>query len=516
MESNDVNDTNDRVAPAHPARLPRRNGRSSARRMQRRQLEYDASTPLDVQWRSDHQRRPHQPTTESADHHHSARRSAAPTVESDPFTLGVASGDPLADSVILWTRLASGRTAARRPTSRSRGRSPATPTSPTSSPTAPRRRSPPLGHSVHVDANGLDPTPSTGTASPSASSRRPPARTRTRSPRRARCPTGSASRSRRARTGSRAATPPTATWSSRATSTPSCSSATTSTSTRPAATPTSAAADRAGLRVRNGRAVPRALRAVPQRPAAAGGACTRAVDHHLGRPRGRQRLRRRHLRERRRSGSVPSNAAPPPTRSGTSTCRCGSTRRTGPTTRSTDRSPTATWSASMCSTPASTARPAAGRPLRRAARHSGAGPRRGARQRPRPHDARRRPARLADRRRRGVDGGVGRARPTGVHVRRQRARRIRAARRGRRHLGWLRRRPASGARRRGSRGRQPRGAHRRLPLGGRRRPACRSVRHHIARRRVGVHGVEHLVVVLRRRRAVEGLVTGALARRTRS
>jgi alkaline phosphatase D len=31
--------------------------------------------------------------------------TTVPTVTSDPFTLGVASGDPLADSVILWTRL---------------------------------------------------------------------------------------------------------------------------------------------------------------------------------------------------------------------------------------------------------------------------------------------------------------------------------------------------------------------------------------------------------------------------
>ena len=31
--------------------------------------------------------------------------SAAPAMQSDPFTLGVASGDPLPDSVILWTRL---------------------------------------------------------------------------------------------------------------------------------------------------------------------------------------------------------------------------------------------------------------------------------------------------------------------------------------------------------------------------------------------------------------------------
>ena len=31
--------------------------------------------------------------------------TVSPAVTSDPFTLGVASGDPLADSVILWTRL---------------------------------------------------------------------------------------------------------------------------------------------------------------------------------------------------------------------------------------------------------------------------------------------------------------------------------------------------------------------------------------------------------------------------
>ena len=34
-----------------------------------------------------------------------ASADASPAITSDPFTLGVASGDPLADSVILWTRL---------------------------------------------------------------------------------------------------------------------------------------------------------------------------------------------------------------------------------------------------------------------------------------------------------------------------------------------------------------------------------------------------------------------------
>jgi len=81
--------------------------------------------------------------------------TAAAAVTSDPFTLGVASGDPLADSVILWTRLS--------------------PTDPlpdddievewevagdpemgtiVASGTA--AASAALGHSVHVDASGLD------------------------------------------------------------------------------------------------------------------------------------------------------------------------------------------------------------------------------------------------------------------------------------------------------------------------------------------------------------------------
>ena len=93
-------------------------------------------------------------TTESADTT-TPPTSAAPTVESDPFTLGVASGDPLADSVILWTRLL-----------------PVEPlpdtdievtwevardadfTDVVAGGTAPAVAT--LGHSVHVDANGLD------------------------------------------------------------------------------------------------------------------------------------------------------------------------------------------------------------------------------------------------------------------------------------------------------------------------------------------------------------------------
>ena len=33
------------------------------------------------------------------------RGDAAPRLRSDPFTLGVASGDPVPDGVVLWTRL---------------------------------------------------------------------------------------------------------------------------------------------------------------------------------------------------------------------------------------------------------------------------------------------------------------------------------------------------------------------------------------------------------------------------
>ena len=38
----------------------------------------------------------------------SAAARGARRIADDPFTLGVASGDPLPDSVVLWTRLAPG------------------------------------------------------------------------------------------------------------------------------------------------------------------------------------------------------------------------------------------------------------------------------------------------------------------------------------------------------------------------------------------------------------------------
>ncbi|HEX7134711.1 MAG TPA: alkaline phosphatase D family protein [Iamia sp.] len=81
----------------------------------------------------------------------------------DPFGLGVASGDPRADSVILWTRLA--------PTPRSEGDRSGMPADPVDIvwevATDDRFRAvvaqgvataePDAGHSVHVDAGGLDP-----------------------------------------------------------------------------------------------------------------------------------------------------------------------------------------------------------------------------------------------------------------------------------------------------------------------------------------------------------------------
>ena len=70
------------------------------------------------------------------------------------------------------------------------------------------------------------------------------------------------------------------------------------------------------------RRLPRALRALQERPRPAGGARRLPVDRHLGRPRGGQRLRRRPSRGRHGARRRSSRAAPPPTRPTTSTCRC--------------------------------------------------------------------------------------------------------------------------------------------------------------------------------------------------
>ena len=89
--------------------------------------------------------------------------AAAPPTRTDPFTLGVASGDPLPDGFVLWTRLApdpladdgrgrhavavtAGRLAGRdrRPLHRRR-------------PAGSARTGPELGHTVHVEVGGLLP-----------------------------------------------------------------------------------------------------------------------------------------------------------------------------------------------------------------------------------------------------------------------------------------------------------------------------------------------------------------------
>ena len=90
-------------------------------------------------------------TSEVAD---SVATTVSPTVTSDPFTLGVASGDPLADSVILWTRLLPAEllsdddvdVAWEVATDEAF-------TDVVASGTAPAVAA--LGHSVHVDASGL-------------------------------------------------------------------------------------------------------------------------------------------------------------------------------------------------------------------------------------------------------------------------------------------------------------------------------------------------------------------------
>jgi len=89
-----------------------------------------------------------------------AQTSAPVKLDKDPFTLGVASGDPLPDAVILWTRLAMdplhgggmpavpidvGWTIARDEAMTDVAR------------TGTANAVPELAHSVHVDATGLDP-----------------------------------------------------------------------------------------------------------------------------------------------------------------------------------------------------------------------------------------------------------------------------------------------------------------------------------------------------------------------
>jgi len=83
--------------------------------------------------------------------------TTVPAVTSDPFTLGVASGDPLADSVILWTRLLPGEPLADELADVEVGWEVATDaemSTVVSSGVGTAVAA--LGHSVHVDATGLE------------------------------------------------------------------------------------------------------------------------------------------------------------------------------------------------------------------------------------------------------------------------------------------------------------------------------------------------------------------------
>ena len=114
----------------------------------------------------------------------------------------------------------------------------------------------------------------------------------------------------------------------------------------------------------HGRAhLPRPLRALQAGPEPPGVAPAGAVGHHHGRPRGRQQRRRR-PRARRVPGRATRPASPrtasvgpTPSRSGTSTSRCASRRPAAPTTSCTASWRTRTCCASSCSTGGSTAAP---------------------------------------------------------------------------------------------------------------------------------------------------------------
>ncbi|MGH2557591.1 MAG: PhoD-like phosphatase N-terminal domain-containing protein, partial [Thermomicrobiales bacterium] len=83
-----------------------------------------------------------------------------PTFTRDPFSLGVASGDPLPDSVVLWTRLAPDplngggvdpvAIDVRWELARDEGMTEIVQSGTTTA-------VPELAHSIHIDANGLEP-----------------------------------------------------------------------------------------------------------------------------------------------------------------------------------------------------------------------------------------------------------------------------------------------------------------------------------------------------------------------
>ena len=177
-----------------------------------------------------------------------------------------------------------------------------------------RRRRPPsatpqLGHSVHVEVERARARPLVLVSLPRRRRDQPGRPHPDRCPRRRPSPSGSGSPSPRASTTSRGCSPPTSTWPR--TSSTWCSTwATTSTSTRAG---TSWSASTPAPEISSARRLPHPPRPVQDRPAPPGGARPLPLDRDLGRPRGRQQLRRRHLggdgrRPGRRSSSRRANA----------------------------------------------------------------------------------------------------------------------------------------------------------------------------------------------------------------
>ena len=246
---------------------------------------------------------------------------AAPAVRraplpADPFTLGVASGDPAADGFVLWTRLA--------PDPLNGGGMPPDPVAvtwevavdaafATVEATGTVNAVADLAHTVHVEVDGLDPghaptgTGSRWRAGTAPSGRVAHARRRARRRAAVRLRVLPELRQRLLHRAGRAGR--------RRSATCGCTWATTSTRTPVAARP--------------GRTVPTSasrstqyrapLRALQDRSRPPGGPPRRAGGPRVGRPRGRQQLRR--------SWTTP--AARPATAPGSSTCRCACPRPTG-------------------------------------------------------------------------------------------------------------------------------------------------------------------------------------------
>ena len=339
-------------------------------------------------------------------------RTAPPRFTGYPFTLGVASGDPTPDGVVLWTRLApaplagNGGMPDKDYPGRS-GRSPRTRASRTSSPAA--RSSPRTAdaHSVHAEPRGpragleyFYRFKANGEISPTG-------RTKT-------APRGHGqprwrSRSRPASSTSTATSRPTSTWPQEDLDLvihlgdyiyeyDSNSYTATGGNVRGELQP----------RDRQPRRLPRAPRAVQDRPGPAGRARRVRVAGHLRRPRGRQQLGRRHRPRRACRWTSSSRRRGPRSGPTGSTCRCARPQRpTGTASRSTGARRTATWRRSTCWTRASSA------PTRRAATASSAG-----------CDDRSNPARtitgaaagaVALRRAAAVAGQVADPRPAGLH-----------------------------------------------------------------------------------------------------